>query len=73
MIKEKPFCLGKCKSCFFYYTCSCVAKTGDDFFTHITLRQIELVLNNLSRFSISPRILQQLIDKQNQFAAESSI
>lgn len=71
MIKEKPYCLGKCKSCFFYYTSSCVAKTSDDFFIPLTLRHIELILNNLSRFSISPWIVQQLIEKQDQLVDES--
>lgn len=65
MKTNRPSCYGKCDDCFYHYTESCKALSGDDFFTEVKERHINLIINNKDRFNISEEVIRKM---ENRFA-----
>ncbi|MBN2262128.1 MAG: hypothetical protein JW735_04390 [Prolixibacteraceae bacterium] len=60
MQNENPICFTKCHQCIFYYTDSCVALKGDNFFSIVKENQLSLLVKNRGRFNLSEQKLKQL-------------
>jgi hypothetical protein len=60
MKTNKPTCYSKCDDCFYFYTESCKALCGDDFFTKVKERHIDLIINNKDRFNISEEMIHKM-------------
>lgn len=60
MHTDSPICITKCHQCVYYYTDSCVAIKGDNFFLMVKEKQLDLLIKNKYRFNLTEKKLEQL-------------